>query len=55
MAAAPAKASGMESSRSVAGLVAPDAVASVAAFRLGPGGRSFTGVPVVLDNGWIAR
>jgi len=36
-------------------LIEPDEVATVAAFLLGPGGRSFTGAPVVLDNGWIAR
>jgi 3-hydroxybutyrate dehydrogenase len=36
-------------------LIEPDEVANVAAFLLGPGGRSFTGAPVVLDNGWIAR
>jgi 3-hydroxybutyrate dehydrogenase len=36
-------------------LIEPDEVANVAAFLLGPGGRPFTGAPVVLDNGWIAR
>ena len=36
-------------------LIEPDEVADVAAFLLGPGGRSFTGAPVVLDNGWTAR
>ena len=36
-------------------LIEPDEVANVVAFLLGPGGRSFTGVPVVLDNGWTAR
>jgi 3-hydroxybutyrate dehydrogenase len=36
-------------------LIEPHEVANVAAFLLGPGGRSFTGAPVVLDNGWIAR
>ena len=36
-------------------LIEPEEVAEVAAFLLGPGGRSFTGVPVVLDNGWTAR
>jgi 3-hydroxybutyrate dehydrogenase len=30
-------------------------VADVAAFLLGPAGRSFTGAPVVLDLGWTAR
>ena len=36
-------------------LIEPDEVADVAAFLLGRGGRSFTGAPVVMDNGWIAR
>ena len=36
-------------------LIEPDEVANVAAFLLGPGGRSVTGVPVVLDHGWTAR
>ena len=36
-------------------LIEPAEVANVAAFLLGPGGRAFTGVPVVLDNGWTAR
>ena len=36
-------------------LLEPVEVAEVAAFLLGPGGRSFTGSPVVLDNGWLAR
>ena len=36
-------------------LIEPSEVADVAAFLLGPGGRAFTGAPVVLDNGWIAR
>ena len=36
-------------------LIEPEEVADVAAFLLGPGGRSFTGTPVVLDNGWSAR
>ena len=36
-------------------LIEPEEVADVAAFLLGPGGRSFTGAPVVLDNGWTAR
>ena len=36
-------------------LIEPEEVANVAAFLLGPGGRSFTGSPVVMDNGWIAR
>lgn len=36
-------------------LLEPEEVAEVAAFLLGRGGRSFTGAPVVLDNGWTAR
>lgn len=36
-------------------LLEPEEVADVAAFLLGSGGRSFTGAPVVLDNGWTAR
>jgi len=36
-------------------LIEPAEVANVAAFLLGPGGRAFTGAPVVLDNGWTAR
>ncbi len=36
-------------------LIDPEEVANVAAFLIGPGGRAFTGAPVVMDNGWIAR
>jgi 3-hydroxybutyrate dehydrogenase len=36
-------------------LIEPEEVAEVAAFLLGPAGRSFSGAPVVLDNGWTAR
>jgi len=36
-------------------LIEPEEVADVAAFLLGPGGRSFTGSPVVMDLGWTAR
>ena len=36
-------------------LLEPDEVADVAAFLLGPSGRSFTGAPVVMDLGWSAR
>jgi 3-hydroxybutyrate dehydrogenase len=36
-------------------LLEPEEVAEVAAFLLGPGGRSFTGSPVVMDSGWLAR
>ena len=33
----------------------PEEVAETAAFLLGPGGRAFTGAPVVMDLGWTAR
>lgn len=36
-------------------LIEPDEVAELAAFLLGPNGRSFTGVPVSMDQGWTAR
>lgn len=36
-------------------LIEPAEVADVVAFLLGPGGRSFTGVPVAMDMGWTAR
>lgn len=36
-------------------LIEPDEVADVVAFLLGPGGRTFTGVPVTMDMGWTAR
>lgn len=36
-------------------LVEPSEVAGVVAFLLGPEGRSFTGAPVILDQGWTAR
>jgi len=36
-------------------LIEPEEVAEVVAFLLGPGGRSFTGVPVTMDMGWTAR
>jgi 3-hydroxybutyrate dehydrogenase len=36
-------------------LLEPEEVAEVAAFLLGPPGRSFTGTPLVLDLGWSAR
>jgi 3-hydroxybutyrate dehydrogenase len=35
-------------------LIEPAEVADVVAFLLGPGGRSFTGVPVTMDQGWTA-
>jgi len=36
-------------------LIEPEEVAEVVAFLLGPGGRSFSGVPVSMDLGWTAR
>jgi 3-hydroxybutyrate dehydrogenase len=36
-------------------LIEPEEVAGVASFLLGPGGRSFTGAPVIMDLGWTAR
>jgi 3-hydroxybutyrate dehydrogenase len=36
-------------------LLDPEEVADVAAFVLGPGGRSLTGTPVVMDLGWLAH
>jgi 3-hydroxybutyrate dehydrogenase len=36
-------------------LIEPDEVADVVAFLLGPGGRAFTGAPVIMDLGWTAR
>jgi 3-hydroxybutyrate dehydrogenase len=36
-------------------LLEPEEVADVAAFLLGPAGRSFTGSPVIMDLGWSAR
>ncbi len=36
-------------------LIEPEEVAELAAFLLGPHGRSFTGVPVSIDQGWTAR
>jgi 3-hydroxybutyrate dehydrogenase len=36
-------------------LIEPEEVAETVAFLLGPGGRSFTGVPVTMDQGWTAR
>jgi 3-hydroxybutyrate dehydrogenase len=36
-------------------LIEPSEVAEVVAFLAGPGGRSFTGVPVTMDMGWTAR
>ncbi|MEA2291668.1 MAG: 3-hydroxybutyrate dehydrogenase [Solirubrobacteraceae bacterium] len=36
-------------------LIEPEEVAATVAFLLGPAGRSFTGVPVTMDQGWTAR
>jgi 3-hydroxybutyrate dehydrogenase len=36
-------------------LIEPEEVAEVACLLLGPFGRSFTGVPVSMDQGWTAR
>jgi 3-hydroxybutyrate dehydrogenase len=36
-------------------LIEPAEVADVVAFLAGPSGRSFTGVPVTMDQGWTAR
>jgi 3-hydroxybutyrate dehydrogenase len=36
-------------------LLEPAEVAEVASFLLGPGGRSFSGAPVLMDLGWTAR
>jgi 3-hydroxybutyrate dehydrogenase len=36
-------------------LIEPSEVAEVVAFLAGPNGRSFTGVPVTMDQGWTAR
>jgi 3-hydroxybutyrate dehydrogenase len=36
-------------------LIEPSEVADVVAFLAGPAGRSFTGVPVTMDQGWTAR
>lgn len=36
-------------------LIEPDEVAEVASFLVGQSGRSFTGVPVSMDQGWTAR
>jgi 3-hydroxybutyrate dehydrogenase len=36
-------------------LIEPSEVAEVVAFLASPAGRSFTGVPVTMDQGWTAR
>lgn len=35
-------------------MLEPSEVADAVAFLLGPGGRSFTGAPLVIDGGWTA-
>jgi 3-hydroxybutyrate dehydrogenase len=39
----------------VKALVEPDEVAATVAFLLSDAGRTFTGVPVIMDQGWSAR
>ena len=36
-------------------LIEPEEVAGAVVFLAGPGGRAFTGVPIVMDQGWTAR
>jgi 3-hydroxybutyrate dehydrogenase len=36
-------------------LIEPEEVGDVVSFLMGRGGRSFTGVPVSMDQGWTAR
>ncbi len=36
-------------------LIEPEEVAAAALFLAGPAGSSFTGTPVVMDQGWTAR
>ena len=36
-------------------LIEPEEVAETSLFLAGPAGRSFTGAPVVMDQGWTAR
>jgi 3-hydroxybutyrate dehydrogenase len=36
-------------------LIEPEEVAAAVAFLLGPGGRAYTGAPVVMEIGWTAR
>jgi len=42
-------------SHAVKRLIEPEEVAGVVAFLLGPEGRSLTGAPVTMDQGWTAR
>jgi 3-hydroxybutyrate dehydrogenase len=43
------------SPQAVKRLLEPEEVADVTSFLLGPGGRAFTGAPVIMDLGWSAR
>jgi 3-hydroxybutyrate dehydrogenase len=36
-------------------LIEPEEVADTVAFLLGPSARAFTGIPVIMDEGWTAR
>ena len=36
-------------------MIEPSEIADTVAFLFSPAGRSFTGVPVTMDNGWTAR
>lgn len=36
-------------------MIEPEEIADTVAFLFSPAGRSFTGVPVTMDNGWTAR
>jgi len=36
-------------------LIEPQEVAATVSFLAGPGGSTFTGVPVTMDLGWTAR
>ncbi|MEO7061408.1 MAG: 3-hydroxybutyrate dehydrogenase [Lapillicoccus sp.] len=36
-------------------LIEPEEVAELTSYLLGPHGRSFTGTPISMDNGWTAR
>jgi 3-hydroxybutyrate dehydrogenase len=42
-------------SQAIKRLIEPEEVAATVAFLLSPAGRSFTGVPVTMDQGWTAR
>lgn len=42
-------------SQAIKRLIEPEEIASAVAFLLSPGGRAFTGSPLVMDLGWTAR